>query len=260
MPRVVEMKAIWNGAVSFGLVNIPVKLYAAVEQRPVTFKLLHEKDGSPIEYRRWCSKGEHEVPWSEVVKGVDLGDGEFYVFSKQELASLKPKKTDLIEIVQFVEKGSLDRVYVDAHYYIGPEKPGLKAFFLLQETLTRTQKMAIGSFVMREREYVCGIEPYGPGLLLTTLNYVDEVRSMGSIPDLQERPELRAQEIELAEQLIEKLTVKSLDISRFKDRYHDNLKEAVEKRDAKHLVTVEEEVKATPEPNLLDALKASLEG
>jgi DNA end-binding protein Ku len=253
------MKAIWNGAVSFGLVNIPVKLYAAVEQRPVTFKLIHEKDSSPIEYRRWCIKGDHEVPWNEVVKGVDLGEGAFYVFSKQELATLKPKKSDLIEIVQFVDRGALDRVYVDAHYYMGPEKPGLKAFFLLHETLRRTQKMAVGSFVMREREYVCGIEPYGPGLLLTTLNYVDEVRSMESIPDLQQRPELRKQEIELAEQLIEKLSVRSLDISHFKDRYHDNLKEAIERRDAKHLVMVEEETKATPESNLLDALKASLE-
>ena len=131
------MKAIWNGAVSFGLVNIPVKLYSAVEQRPVSFKLIHETDGNPIEYRRWCAKGEHEVPWEEVVKGVDIGEGAFYVFSKQELSTLRPKRSDLIEIVQFVEQGALDRVYVDAHYYLGPEKPGKKAFFLLRETLER---------------------------------------------------------------------------------------------------------------------------
>ena len=253
------MKAIWNGAVSFGLVNIPVKLYSAVEQRPVSFKLIHETDGNPIEYRRWCAKGEHEVPWEEVVKGVDIGEGAFYVFSKQELSTLRPKRSDLIEIVQFVEQGALDRVYVDAHYYLGPEKPGKKAFFLLRETLERTKKMAVGSFVMREREHVCVIGPYGPGLLLSTLNYADEVRSMEAIPDLGERPELQEQELELAGQLIEKLSVRSLDLSQFKDRYRERLIEAIDKRDAKHLVIMEEVVKATPESNLLDALKASLE-
>ena len=118
------MKAIWNGSLSFGLVNIPVKLYAAIERRPVSFKLLHEKDNSPIEYRRWCSQHGHEVPWNEVVKGVDLGEGTFYVLSKQELGSLRPKRSESIDVQEFVAEGELDRIWVDQHYYLGPDKGG----------------------------------------------------------------------------------------------------------------------------------------
>ncbi|MDD1756142.1 MAG: Ku protein [Methanomassiliicoccales archaeon] len=253
------MKAIWNGSLSFGLVNIPVKMYAAVERRPVNFKLLHEKDNSPIEYRRWCSQHDHEVPWNEVVKGVDLGEGTFYVLSKQELNSLKPKRSESIEIQEFVAEDRLERIWVDQQYYLGPDKGGQKAFFLLREVLTRGRKLAIANFVLREREYLAAIGPYGPGMLLTTLNYLDEIRSMESLEGTGEKPQYKRNELELAEQLIDKLTVRELDLSKFKDNYRARLKQAIEARDAKHLVQVEEEVKATPDANLLDALKASLE-
>jgi DNA end-binding protein Ku len=253
------MKAIWSGSLSFGLVNIPVKLYAAIERRPVSFRLLHNKDNSPIEYRRWCPKHEQEVPWDEVVKGVDLGEGTYYVMSKQELASLRPKKYDAIEVVEFLRQDRIDRILVDQHYYLGPQKGGQKAFLLLREVLAKDGKVAIASFVMREREYVAAIGPHGPGMLLTTLNYLDEVRPMEELEGLRDASPLKNKEVELAQQLIDKLTVEQLDLSRFKDTYRERLKEAIQARDAKHLVTLEPEVKATPEDNLLDALKASLE-
>lgn len=253
------MKSIWNGSLSFGLVNIPVKLYAAIERRPVSFKLLHEKDNSPIEYRRWCSQHDHEVPWNEVVKGVDLGEGTFYVLSKQELSSLKPRRSESIDVQEFVAEDRLDRIWVDQHYYLGPDKGGQKAFFLLREVLAHGKKLAIATFVMREREYVAAIEPYGPGMLLTTLNYFEEVRSMEGLEGMAEKPPTKRNELELAQQLIDKLTVNKLDLSKFKDNYRDKLKQAIEARDAKHMVQIEPEVKATPEANLLDALKASLE-
>lgn len=253
------MKAIWNGSLSFGLVNIPVKLYAAIERRPVSFKLLHEKDNSPIEYRRWCSQHGHEVPWNEVVKGVDLGEGTFYVLSKQELGSLRPKRSESIDVQEFVAEDKLDRIWVDQHYYLGPDKGGQKAFFLLREVLVRGKKLAIATFVMREREYVAAIGPYGPGMLLTTLNYLDEVRSMEGLEGMAEKPPTKRNELELAEQLIDKMTMDKLNLSKFKDNYRERLKQAIEARDAKHLVQVEQEVRPTPEANLLDALKASLE-
>jgi len=253
------MKAIWNGSLSFGLVNIPVKLYAAIERRPVSFKLLHEKDNSPIEYRRWCSQHGHEVPWNEVVKGVDLGEGTFYVLSKQELGSLRPKRSESIDVQEFVAEDRLDRIWVDQHYYLGPDKGGQKAFFLLREVLVRGKKLAIATFVMREREYVAAIGPYGTGMLLTTLNYLDEVRSMEGLEGMAEKPPTKRNELELAQQLIDKLTMDKLNLSKFKDNYRERLKQAIEARDAKHLVQVEQEVRPTPEANLLDALKASLE-
>jgi DNA end-binding protein Ku len=253
------MKAIWNGSLSFGLVNIPVKLYAAIERRPVSFKLLHEKDNSPIEYRRWCTQHDHEVPWGEVVKGVDLGEGSFYVLSRKELTSLRPKRSDIIEVHEFVKTSHIDRVHYDQHYYLGPQKGGQKAYQLLRQVLSRQDKMAISTFVMREREYVAAIGPYGPGMLLSTLNYLDEVRPLEGLDTMGESPSIKKTELELAEQLIDKLTVRSLDLSKYKDSYREKIKEAIESRDAKHLVTVEQEVKATPESNLLDALKSSLE-
>jgi DNA end-binding protein Ku len=252
------MKPIWKGSIAFGLVNIPVKMYAAINRRPVSFRLLHQKDNSPIEYRRWCTQNDHEVPWDEVVKGVDLGDGQFYVFSKRELVTLRPKRSEVIDITEFVGEEGIERVLLDQHYYLGPEKEGQKAFFLLHQTLKKSGKLAIGSFVMREREYVCILGPYGPGIMLSTLNYLDEVRPMSEVEGVGTAPELKDKELELAEQLIEKLTVKQVDMSRFKDTYMEKLKEAIEKRDQEHLVTLEE-VKPTPEANLLDALKASLE-
>jgi DNA end-binding protein Ku len=253
------MKSIWNGSLSFGLVNIPVKMYAAIDRRPVNFKLLHEKDNSPIEYRRWCSQHDHEVPWNEVVKGVDLGEGTFYVLSKQELISLRPKRSESIEVHEFVPEDRLDRIWIDQHYYLGPEKGGQKAFFLLRDVLSKERKLAVASFVMREREYVAAIGPYGPGMLLSTLNYLDEVRSMEGLEGTGDKVAPKRNEMELAQQLIEKLTVEKLDLTKFKDNYREGLKQAIEARDAKHLVQVEQEVKATTEENLLDALKASLE-
>jgi DNA end-binding protein Ku len=241
-------------------VNIPIKLYAAVDRRPVTFHLLHEKDKSPIEYKRWCSKGNHEVPWNEVVKGVDIGDGTYYVFSKSELANFRPKRSEVFEVAEFVDGSGIGRILTDQHYYLGPDKSGLKSFFLLRETLRRTGKVAVGSFVMREREYAGVIEPYGPTMLLTTLNFEDEVRSIEEMEGLKESPELKKTELELAEKLIHKMTQKRLDISRFHDAYSEKLKEALEKRDFEHLVAVSEEIKPTTEENLIDALKASLEG
>ncbi len=255
------MKAIWSGSIAFGLVNMPVKLYSAVSQRPVNFKLIHEADNSPIEYRRWCKKGEHEVPWNEVVKGVDLGEGSFYVFSKRELADLRPKRSDVIEVEEFVDTGALSPLLVDQNYYLAPDKKEQKAFFLLREVLKKTSRAAIGSFVMRERRYVCAIQAYGPGMLLTTLNYNEEVRSIEEIEELSTTPEFKKNEMQLAEQLVEKMAAKKLDLTEYHDDYLKAIKEALERRDKEHLVKVkEEEVVATTDTNLLDALKASLEG
>ncbi|MDD1771249.1 MAG: Ku protein [Methanomassiliicoccales archaeon] len=254
------MKAIWSGSLSFGLVNIPVKLYSAVNPRPVSFKLIHEKDNSPIEYRRWCAEGKHEVPWNEVVKGVNLGEGSFYVFSKRELAALRPKRSEVIEVHEFVSSDLIGPILVDGNYYLGPEKAGQKAFFLLREVLIKEGRAAIGSFVMRDREYLCAIQPYGPGMLLTTLNYDEEMRSIEEVEGLSEAPSLKKEELELAKDLVKKLSKPRLDISRFHDTYVTSIKALLKKREEGHVVQVKEEVpQATSEANLLDALKASLE-
>jgi DNA end-binding protein Ku len=254
------MKSIWSGSLSFGLVNIPVKLYSTVEHSAAPgFKLLHAEDQSPIEYRRYCKLQDKEVPWSEIVKGLEVEPGSFFLFTKEELERLKPEKSDEIEIVGFIPPAQVDRIYLDAHYFIGPEKKKEKAFFIFIQALKKAKKEAVGRFIMREKEYTCIVAPYENGLLLSTLNYSEELRSINGVENISEPVEVKQQELELAVALVEKLSLAHLDISAYKNQFAEHLKEAIAKKDRKELVTLEKEKKETPEENLMDALRHSLE-
>jgi DNA end-binding protein Ku len=130
------MKSIWNDSISFGMVNIPVKLFSAINRsETVHFKLLFREDHTPIEYRRWSKEHDMEVPWEDVVKGVEMDDGSYFIFTKEELESLRPEKSDVIEIMHFVDSGSIDDLYYDKHYFLAPSEPKQKPFFLLGEAL-----------------------------------------------------------------------------------------------------------------------------
>ena len=254
------MKSIWSGSLSFGMVNIPIKLYSIVEPAAAPgFKLLHVEDQSPIEYRKFCKKQDVEVPWSEIVKGLEVEPGSFFLFTKEELSRLRPEKSEAVEIVEFVPPDQIDRPYLDAHYYVGPEKKKEKAFFIFCHALKASNKNAIGRFVMREKEYTCAIAPYEEGLLLSTLNYSYELRSIKGVENIADRVEIKEQELDLAVQLIHKLSVAHFNISKYKDEFAEHLKAAIEKRGRKGLVTLEKEKPETPEDNLINALKKSLE-
>jgi DNA end-binding protein Ku len=254
------MKSIWSGSLSFGLVNIPVKLYSTVEHSATPgFKLLHAEDQSPIEYRRYCKLQDKEVPWSEIVKGLEVEPGSFFLFTKEELERLKPEKSDEIEIVGFIEPAQVDRVYLDSHYYIGPEKKRERAFFIFIQALQRAKKEAVGRFIMREKEYTCIVAPHGGGLLLSTLNYAEELRSVQGVENIADPVEVRPQELELAVALVEKLSLVRFDISQYKDQFAEHLKAAIASKDRKELVAVDREKKETPEENLMDVLRHSLE-
>ena len=254
------MKSIWSGSLSFGMVNIPIKLYSTVEHAASPgFKLLHAEDKSPIEYRKFCKKQNMEVPWSEVVKGLEVEPGSFFLFTKEELARLRPEKSDTIEIVEFVNPEQVDRPYFDGHYYVGPDKKKEKAFFIFSQALKASNKNAIGRFVMREKEYTCTIAPYEGGLLLSTLIYSYEMRSIQEVENIADKVDIKKQELDLAIQLINKLSVAHFDISQYKDEFAEHLKVAIEKRDRKELVIMDKEKQETPEENLMDVLKQSLE-
>jgi DNA end-binding protein Ku len=242
------------------MVNIPVKLYSIVEHAASPgFKLLHVEDKSPIEYRKYCKKQDTEVPWSEIVKGLEVEPGSYFLFTKEELAGLRPEKSDAIEIVEFVSPDQIDRPYLDGHYYVGPEKKKEKAFFIFSKALKSSNKNAIGRFMMREKEYTCAIAPYENGLLLSTLNYSYELRSIKGVENIADPVEIKQQELDLAIQLIEKLSAAHFDISQYKDQFAEHLKTAIQKRDRKELVIIEKEKPETTEENLIDALKQSLE-
>lgn len=253
------MKTIWKGSISFGLVNIPIKLYSAIEERGIKMKLLYKKDLSPIRYKRWSDKSSKEIAWEDIVKGVEIGEDEFIVITKAELEAIKPEKSKAIDIVEFVAAQQIDPIYFNAHYYIAPEKPKEKSFFLLKEVLGQTGKMAIGQFVMREKMYTCAIESYREGLLLTTLNYGYEIKDVSKIEELQKKPKLSKQELELAKQLIDKISVKNFNINDFKDTFHESLMKVIKKKEKGQTITIhKKEASKVKNENLIAALKASL--
>ena len=253
------MKSVWNGSISFGLVNIPVKLYSAIESKAADFKMLHDKDHGHIQYKRFCEKCGKEVDWEHITKGVEIEKNKYYIIDKKTLENIKPESSDTIEIVEFVDSKQIDPIYFDSHYFVGPSKEKEKTYFLFKEILSSAAKVAIGKFVMREKEHICAIESYNEGLLLTTLNYKYEIRDISEIEELKEVPTLKKEELELAKQLINKLFEDEFEIGKFKDTFEEKLKILIKKKEKGEVVTVtEKSKKITDEKNLVEALKASL--
>lgn len=255
------MKASWKGSLTFGLVTINVELYPAIEQHKIGFKLLHAKCHTPISYHRWCSRCKKEVAWQEIEKGIKLDDGTFFIITKENLKKLKPQKTDAISIVEFVDNDVIDPILLDEHYYVLPSlKTPYQSFFLFACALENVGKIAIGQFVLRDKEYVCTIRPYKDVLLLTTLNYGYEVRDLPKMTKVKTK-KIAPQELKLAEQLIKKLSKKTFDITKFKDTFVENLKKKI--RDAKKEIVSKKGTrkigkKVNEKASLLKVLEASL--
>ncbi len=227
-----KMKAVWKGTISFGLVQIPIQLYSAIQKQSLGFNILHAKCKSPVNYLRRCSKCKKTVEWADVIKGMKLSDGSYFVMTKENLKKLKPEKTDTISIVEVVNEEEISPIYYDGHYYIAPEKVTDKAYYLFLKVLEDLGKVAIGKFVMRDREHICAIQPYQDLLLLSTLNYLYEIREPSNVEQLSVAvsSRLNQTELTLAEQLIRKLTRKTFDMGDFKDTFAHQLKERIRKK------------------------------
>ncbi|HYD03900.1 MAG TPA: Ku protein [Alphaproteobacteria bacterium] len=254
------MKSIWKGSIAFGLVNIPIKLYSAIEQKAFKMRLLHKDKLSPIRYKKWCDECTEEVAQEDIVKGVEVSKGEYVVLDDEELKAIRPEKSSRIEVIEFIGSNQIEPIYFDSHYFAGPEKPKDKTYFLFKEALSQTAKIAIGKFVMREKEYLCAIESYKNGILVTTLNYGYEIRDINELEDLKERPKISNAELDLAKELIRKIEVDEFDVSKFKDTFQQEMQKIVKKKAKGETITIEktESVKRTKEENLIEALKASL--
>lgn len=254
------MKSIWNGSISFGLVNIPIKIYSAVESKAFKFKMLDNKHHSPIKYKRVSEKTGEEVPWKNIVKGVEISKGKYFVPTKEQLNAIKPEKSDTIDIVEFVDQNQIDSLYFNSHYYIGPAKEKEKTYFLFREILQLTGRTALGRFVMREKEYVCTIKAYKEGMLLTTLNYSYEIRDIKKVDNLTESAKLQKAELKLAAELIDKLYKDEFNIDEFKDTFADEMQKIMERASKGEIIeTAKVAKKAKKEENLIAALKASLD-
>lgn len=251
------MRSVWNGTISFGLVSIPIKLYSAVSSRSIGFKLLCKNCMTPIRYERHCEGCEGPVDWNDTIKALPLGDDQYLPFSKEELESIRPEKTDRIEIVEFIDLTEIEPLFYDKFYFCAPTRKTERSYFLFRKVLEDSNKVAVGRFVMREREYVAAIQPHGPGLLLSTLNYSYEIRDINDLETLSEPPDLKKQELELAQKLVDQLTEDEFELEEFRDEFAERLQEMMERKEK---ITVEEEpeVQAFDEDSLMEALQASL--
>jgi DNA end-binding protein Ku len=254
MPR-----TIWNGSLSFGLVNVPVSLMSAARDLDLHFRQLHRKDGAPIEQRRFCSKEDTEVEWEEVAHGYELEKGKQVVLTDLELASVQPRKTRTIDIEAFVDVGEVDPIYFDHPWFLLPfgESEGTKrAYQLLVKVMESTERAALGRFVMRTKEYLVLVRPRDGLLSLTTLLFSDEVRPTDDIAPGGRKP--TGKKVDQAVAVIEALAV-DWDPERYTDCYRQRLTRVVrDKKKGKKIKAPAEPKQPEPAPDLMEALEETL--
>jgi DNA end-binding protein Ku len=253
------VRAIWSGSLSFGLVNVPVKVVTAISQKEVKFNQIHGKDGGRIEMKRVCSADGAEVPYDEIVKGFKVGPDQYVTINPEELLQLNPAKTETIDISDFVELAEIDPIYYEKVYYLVPDKGGSKAYRLLLEAMQSTKKVAIARVVMRTKEYLVAIRPYEDALTMTTMNYDDEVIKPESIEGIPEKVKATPKEVEMAKKLIDALSA-DFDPSKYTDEFREQVLAMIEAKaeGAVTVVTAPQPERARPK-DLVDALAASLE-
>ena len=252
-------RALWNGSLSFGLVNVPVALYSAVRDLDLHFNQLHEKDGARIETRRFCADEDREVPYEEIANGYDL-DGKQVVLTDDELAALAPKRTRTIEISSFVDLADVDPILFDHPYWLVPtgESQGpLRAYRLLVEVMSSTDRVALGRFVMRTREYLVAVRVRDGLLALTTMRFADEVRDTEGIDSGGAKPAKR--ELDAAVKLLDALTV-DWDPEAYEDCYRKRLEAIVRrKQQGKTIKAPAQQDQPSATPDLMAALRRTLD-
>lgn len=249
----------WSGAISFGLVNVPVKLYTAASSRDVQFHQLRESDGSRIQQRRVAMADGEEVTADQLAKGYEVSPGRHVVVTPEELESLRPKGTNAIEIEEFVDLSEIDPVYFEKSYYLVPDKGAAKPYALLRAAMEKSGKVALGRVVMRNKQYVAAIRPASTALVLATLYMADEVLPQTSLDDLPgEDVEPSDRELKMAEQLITMLAG-HFDPAEYEDDYRKKLMELIEaKASGQEVVVQEQEAKPGKVVDLMVALEASI--
>jgi DNA end-binding protein Ku len=251
------MKTIWKGAISFGLVTIPVKLYTATEEKTLRFNQLHEKDGGRIKYKRVCSIDGEEVPYNEIVKGFEYEKDRYVTLTDEELESLPVPTARAIEIERFVDSEQIDPLYFQRSYYLVPEGTGLKAYHLLREAMGDDGKVAVAKVAFREKEHLATLRLRDKVLVLETMFWPDEIREP-KFEELDEEVELRPQEVKMARSLIDSLT-DDFEPEEFTDEYRATLEEIIRKKVEGEEITFAEPSEPSKVVDLMDALRASVE-
>jgi DNA end-binding protein Ku len=255
MPR-----PIWSGSLSFGLVNVPVKLMSATRDLGVHFNQLHEKDKSRIEVRRVCTEENEEVPWEEVARGYELESGELIMLTDEELEAADPKKTRTIDIEAFVDLEEIDPVFYDHPYYLVPDsnEAAVRAYHLLRTVMERSGQVAIARFVLRTKEYLVAVRTRGEAITLTTMLFHDEVRSPDEV-GIDKLPKAKPKEVDQAVQLVKALQ-RDFDPANYEDEHRKRLLALIDKKRKGQEIEIPDEPETPkPVPDLMAALEASIQ-
>ncbi len=253
-------RAIWSGAISFGLVNVPVKLYTATSPKTVRFNQLSSKTGARIKQKRVDPTTDEEVPYEDIVKGYEITPDRFVVISNEELDALDPRATKTIDIEEFVDLAEIDPIYYDHNYYLAPTAGGAKAYRLLLDAMRESGKVGIGKVVIRSKQQLCALRPTGDVLTLTTMLWGDEVLSPDRLDEIGEIEEAQAtdRELKMAEQLIASLSSEFAP-QKFKDEYREQVLALIERKAAGEEIAVQPQAEEpAAAPDLMAALEASL--
>lgn len=251
------MRPIWTGAIGFGLVNIPVKIYSATESSNLDLDMLDKKDHAHIKYQRVNENTGKEVPWNNIVKGYKLHN-EYVVLDEKDFEAASAKKTKTIEISDFVKEDEISSIYYETPYYLEPDKSGTRPYELLLEALTKTKKVGVSTFVMRNKESLAILRPDKNVIVLNKIRFEEEIRDPNQL-NLPKNTEVKPAELKMATTLIDQLTGK-FDISKYKDNYNDELLKLIQaKAKGKKIKVPEMKVVHNKNQDLMDQLKASLE-
>ncbi|GAA4133970.1 Ku protein [Actinomadura keratinilytica] len=252
------MRSIWKGAISFGLVTIPVKVYSATEQRDVSFHQVHRTDGGRIRYRRVCTVDGEEVPYADIAKGYELPSGEMVVLTDEDFADLPLSTSRRIDVLQFVAEEEVDPIYFAKSYYLEPDAQGTKPYVLLRDALEQSGRVALVKVALRQRESLATLRVRDGVFVMETMLWPDEIRTP-DFPFLGEDIEVRKQELAMATSLIETMEG-AFDPAEYKDAYREALEAVIEaKVEGREVARPEEAAAEEPAADLLSALRASVE-
>lgn len=252
------MRPFWRGYVSFGLVTIPVKLYTATEEKDVRFRLLHRECLTPIKNQRYCPFHDRVIEWNDVVRGYEVSKNRFIPVPDEEIEKIPMDTSGNVNIAGFVELREIDPIYYDHSYYVVPDEGGAKAFLLLQEALREASRVAVGKVVIREKEHLVSLRPFQGAMVLNTLYYADEVRSLERLEELPVEAKIHPNERKMAVQLVDNLAM-AFHVEEFRDEYRDALLAMIEAKSKGEVVAATKAETPGKVIDLMEALKRSVE-
>jgi len=252
------MRPFWRGYISFGLVTIPVKLYSATDEKDIRFRLLHTVCQTPIKNQRFCPHCDKVIEWSDVIRGYEVSKGRFVTVTDEEIEQIPMDTSGNVNITGFVELREIDPIYYERSYFVVPDEGGSKAFLWAEEALRYSQRVRIGKVVIREKEQLVTLRPYQTAMVMNTLYYADEVRSIQGLEELPIEANVHPNERKMAGQLVDNLTME-FHVEEFHDEYREAVRSMLDAKGKGEIVAVGKAPAPGKVVDLMEALKRSVE-